>query len=172
MVDAHSIEGNSGGRAVVVAREYVVATDPDRAWEFLWDLERVVGCIPGCDDLIELEEHQRYEAALRRQIGPFRLRLTLDVKVVERRAPSFIALRIVGVDGRLRSQVSQSVVLTIKAGNTQGEVRVAVESTVRLDGVLGNLGAPLVSMHVGSSIDEFGKAMQTSLEQRAVTAAE
>ena len=46
------------------AREIAVATTPAKLWTLLWDVPRMVECMPGCAEAKEVAPQQRYTARM------------------------------------------------------------------------------------------------------------
>ena len=144
-------------------RSFHTELERERVWAFFWDVPSLARCIPGCENVVPVEEGASYTASVRRQVGPFSLRVALVVTVVDRTPPSEISIAVRGEDRRLRSEVRQEIVVRLSdapdAGGTRGEIRAKVEVT----GLLASLGANLVRMHVDQGLTDFADAIETAL---------
>ena len=54
---------------------------PARVWDFLWDVEQLARCIPGCEEAKVIEPHVRYTALVTDRVGPLKLKMPLDLVV-------------------------------------------------------------------------------------------
>jgi carbon monoxide dehydrogenase subunit G len=64
-------------------KEISVAVKPDRVWAFLWDVDRVARCLPGCKEAKTIVPHERYEAVVSERMGPFKVQFPLEIEVLE-----------------------------------------------------------------------------------------
>ena len=39
---------------------FEIEAPPGQVWKFLWDIQAVAGCIPGCEEVITQEENKAY----------------------------------------------------------------------------------------------------------------
>jgi carbon monoxide dehydrogenase subunit G len=60
-----------------VTREVEIAAPATALWALLWDVPRMVECLPGCVDAREVEPHQRYAARMVQKVGPISLSVPL-----------------------------------------------------------------------------------------------
>lgn len=136
-----------------VVREVVVAAPPAALWTFLWDVPRVVGCIPGCAEAREVEPQRRYAARMRQRVGPISLDVPLDVEIVEAEAPRRLVLRAAGRDRRVGAEIVMRVVLEC-AGREGGAV-LRIEADGQVLGPLGSLGHGVIQRKAEEAVDEF-----------------
>jgi uncharacterized protein len=135
-----------------VVREVAVAAPADRVWEALWDVPRMVGCVPGCVEAQEIEPRRRYRARMSQKIGPIALSVPLDIHVTDA-AAGRLALEARGADRLLGAEVHVSVRLAVVA--TEAGSRLAVEAEGRVLGKLGSLGAAAIQRRAEELVDEF-----------------
>lgn len=135
-----------------VAREVTLAVPAERVWQALWDVPRMVGCVPGCVEAREVEPRRRYEARMSQRVGPIALSVPLDIRVTEE-APGRLTLEARGRDGVVAAEVQVSVRLAVEAAETGS--RLAVEAEGRVLGKLGALGASVIQRRAEELVDEF-----------------
>ena len=60
----------------------VIARPVAKVWEFLWDVEKLSRCIPGCQSVKTLKEREKYELTVKDNVGPISVQFDLmaDVK--------------------------------------------------------------------------------------------
>jgi hypothetical protein len=135
-----------------VAREVALAAPTERVWQALWDVPRMVACVPGCVDAREVEPRRRYRARMSQKVGPIALSVPLDIRVTEE-GPGRLVLEARGRDGLLAAEVQMSVRLALEAAEPGS--RLAVEAEGRVLGKLGALGASVIQRRAEELIDEF-----------------
>jgi len=141
-----------------VRRALPVALPPAALWKLLWDVPRIVGCVPGCVEAREIEPHRRYAAQMSQKVGPISLSVPLDVTVTEAEPDRRLALQARGRDPVIGAEIAMQVTLSIEA---QGETSVLhVEAEGRMLGKLGALGHGVIQRKAEEVVDEFGARLQ------------
>jgi carbon monoxide dehydrogenase subunit G len=141
-----------------VRRALPVALPPAALWKLLWDVPRIVGCVPSCVEAREIEPHRRYAAQMSQKVGPISLSVPLDVSVIEAEPDRRLALQAHGRDPVIGAEISMQVTLRIEA---QGEVSLLhVEAEGRVLGKLGALGHGVIQRKAEEAVDEFGARLQ------------
>lgn len=144
-----------------VAREVVLAAGVERVWATLWDVPRMVGCVPGCVEAHEVEPRRRYEARMSQKVGPIALSVPLEIRVREER-PGALAVEARGRDGRLAAEVRMSVRLAVEPAGTGS--RLAVEAEGQVLGTLGALGAGAIQRRAEELVAEFAARLRRAVE--------
>jgi carbon monoxide dehydrogenase subunit G len=145
---------------------FILEVAPSEVWGFLWRVEAVACCIPGCELVTVQEELKSYQAHIKKKIGPFAVRMILDVLVTDLQPPESLSVRITGQDRRLRSQVTQSIAVRLHA---QGEesTEVTIKGNFTLEGLLGSINRNLVSGQVSQVLDDFSVALRAAILAKA-----
>ena len=91
-----------------------VPADSAGVWAFLWDVERLARCLPGCQEAREVEPGERYTVVTEERVGPFRARFEMDVRVVERVAGRLVRLRAEGRDRKLAASTRVELEVTLE----------------------------------------------------------
>jgi carbon monoxide dehydrogenase subunit G len=144
-----------------VGREVALAASADRVWEALWDVPRMVACVPGCLEAEEIEPRRRYRARMRQKVGPIALSVPLDIRVSDAEAGRLV-LDARGADRVLGAEVQLSVRLAV--GATEAGSRLAVEAEGRVLGKLGSRGPPAHPRPGAERVDEFAARLRGVLE--------
>ena len=143
---------------------FVIEAPPALVWKFLWDIQAMAGCIPGCGEVITRVENKTYLAKMRRKVGPFVIRMEMDIEVTECVEPKRVAVVVAGRDKKLRSKLSQTVAVALE-GEPGGPSCIEVNTHFELSGVLASLGAILLKGHIQHEMDTFVKNIQAGIEE-------
>jgi carbon monoxide dehydrogenase subunit G len=150
-------------------QEIAVAVAPDRAWAFLWDIEKMARCIPGCQSAREIEAHKRYEAVVAERVGPFKVQFPLAIEVVESQPPTRLVAVANGKDNSMGSSVKMRLDLTISADGGRTVLRISAD--VNIVGKLAALGHSMVKRKADEVMTQFARSLRTELEGLAGDAA-
>ena len=145
-----------------VERDLDVTAPPERLWAVLWDVPRMVACLPGCTEAREVEPQKRYEAHMSQRVGPISLSVPMQVTIVDVVPPGSLALEAKGRDGSLGASVAMSVRLVVAPRG--GGSRLRVEAEGKILGKLGALGHGVIQRRAEELIDEFGVRLKRVVE--------
>lgn len=134
-------------------REVRVGASVGALWALLWDVPRMVACLPGCVDAREIEAHRRYSARMRQKVGPVTLSAPLEVDVVEAAPEQRVALEARGRDPVLGAEISMRVRLDIEGAGQDTILRIDAQG--RVLGKLGALGHGVIQQKAEEAVDEF-----------------
>lgn len=145
-----------------VERELDLSVPPERLWTTLWDVPRMVTCLPGCTEAREVEPHRRYAAKMMQKVGPISLSVPMDVTITSAVPPTSLALEARGRDGALGAAISMSVNLAVTPREAGSRVRIEAEGKIL--GKLGALGHGVIQRKAEELIDEFGARLRRVVE--------
>ena len=142
----------------------LIARPIEKVWEFLWDIEKLSKCIPGCQAVKTLKERERYELSVKDSVGPITVQLELlaDVKKLEPLKRIEIAMQ--GKDFKAGG-VRQTMALAL--ASKDNETQVDFETDVNVFGRLGTLGYPFVKKKAEAVIKEFGDNVKSAIEKNS-----
>jgi carbon monoxide dehydrogenase subunit G len=141
-----------------VTRELPILAPPAALWELLWDVRRIVECVPGCVEAREIEPHRRYAARMTQKVGPISLSVPLDVLVVEADPCRRLTFSAKGRDPAIGAEIAMRVTLDIEARGDESRLRIDAEG--RILGKLGALGHGVIQRKAEEAVDEFGARLQ------------
>src|SRR4030095_6987410 len=98
-----------------LTREVALAAAPERVWQTLWDVPRLVACVPRRVEARQGEPRRGYQAGMSQRVGPLALSVPLDIRVTEP-TPDRLTIEARGRDGRLAAEGQVSVRLRLEAG--------------------------------------------------------
>jgi carbon monoxide dehydrogenase subunit G len=146
---------------VHVTREVPLAAAPAAVWRLLWDVPRIVGCVPGCVDAKELEPQRRYTARMKQKVGVIGLSAALDVEVVDAVPERRLALRAHGRDPLVGAEIVLGVALDLEPRAEGSLLRIDAEG--RLLGKLGALGHATIQRKAEESVAEFAARLREAV---------
>ena len=92
----------------------VVRVPTEKVWEFVWDVQRMVSCIPGCHTAHTMEAGKQYLAEVPQKVGPFLVDLPLQIMIKEQRPPHHLVAIASGQDKRVGINVIVELQLDLK----------------------------------------------------------
>ncbi|MGH7826638.1 MAG: CoxG family protein [Candidatus Binatia bacterium] len=139
----------------------LIARPIEKVWEFLWDIEKLSRCIPGCQGVKTVKEREKYELSVKDSVGPITVQFEFlaDVKKLEPLKRIEIAME--GKDKAGGVRQTMALALASKGNDTQ----VDFETDVNVFGRLGTLGYPFVKKKAEAVIKEFGDNVKGALER-------
>jgi carbon monoxide dehydrogenase subunit G len=142
----------------------LIARPIEKVWAFLWDIEKLSKCIPGCQAVKTLKERERYELSVKDSVGPITVQLELlaDVKKIEPLKRIEIAMQ--GKDFKAGG-VRQTMALAL--ASKDNETQVDFETDLNVFGRLGTLGYPFVKKKAEAVIKEFGDNVKGAIEKNS-----
>lgn len=138
-----------------------IARPVEKVWEFLWNIEKLTSCIPGCESVKTIKDREQYELTVKDSVGPITVHLELlaDVKKLEPLKSIEIAME--GKDFRAGG-VRQTMTLVLTAKGSESEID--FETDVNVFGRLGTLGYPFVKKKAETMINEFSENVKSAIE--------
>ena len=145
-----------------LGREVVLRASPPQVWTVLWDVPRIVACVPGCLEARELEPGRRWEARMSQRVGPIVLSLPLLVATVEVEGPRRLALEASGRDPLVGASVSMRVRLVLEPIGSG--TRLTIDADARVLGKLGALGHSVIQRKGEEALEEFVECLRRTVE--------
>ena len=142
--------------------ETILPVAPARVWAVLTDVERVAACVPGCEQVEEVEPPLRYRAVLKQRLGPFRLEVPVDITVEERREPETLVARVGGRDRITGASVSARLGVDVTPHEAGGS-RLATTVVLTVGGRLAALGYAVMKKRAEENFVEFTRRLVAAL---------
>jgi carbon monoxide dehydrogenase subunit G len=133
-----------------------VPADRETLWNFLMDVKKVGECVPGVEQVQELDP-DNYQATMKMRVGPIGLRFDGRMSVVERDRDNWRAvMRAEGADKGVGGQVRANIVMTLEESSpTSTELLVNTDANVM--GKLGEFGQPVMRKKADSMMQQFAE---------------
>jgi uncharacterized protein len=139
----------------------VITRPVEKVWEFLWDIEKLSRCIPGCQGVKTIKEREKYELSVKDSVGPITVQFELLAEVKKLEPLKLIEIAMEGKDFKAGG-VRQTMALALSPKGNDTEV--GFETDVNVFGRLGTLGYPFVKKKAEAVIKEFGDKVKSAIE--------
>ncbi len=145
--------------------EEVAINAPRRdVWAFLWNVEQLVSCVPGCREARTVEEKKRYTARVGEKIGPIKVDFPLEIEVLEMDEPRRLVARAAGKDPTVGSSIKIDLSVDL-AEAEMGGTGLHVAADVTILGKLGTLGHGPIKRRATEIVSQFADAIRQRLER-------
>jgi carbon monoxide dehydrogenase subunit G len=155
-------ETDRTGPPLIFNHEIRVGGQPETVWSFLWDVDRVGACIPGCRDVEVVEPRAKYRAVLEQRVGPFKATFDLHLDIVEVKEPAHILVSVKGKDAKGGSAMNCVFSLDLKREDERGSV-IDLAADVSLFGRMATLGQSVIQRRSEEVIAEFASNLGAAL---------
>ena len=138
-----------------------IARPVEKVWEFLWDIEKLTSCIPGCESVKTIKDREQYELTVKDSVGPITVHFELLAEVKKLEPLKRIEIALEGKDFKAGG-VRQTMTLMLTAKGSDSEID--FETDVNVFGRLGTLGFPFVKKKAETVINEFSENVKSAIE--------
>jgi len=138
-----------------------IARPVEKVWDFLWNIEKLTSCIPGCESVKTIKDREKYELTVKDSVGPITVHFELLAEVKKLEPLKRIEIAMEGKDFKAGG-VRQTMTLVLTAKGSESEI--AFETDVNVFGRLGTLGYPFVKKKAESVINEFSENVKSAIE--------
>ena len=138
-----------------------IARPVEKVWEFLWNIEKLTSCIPGCEGVKTIKDREKYELTVKDSVGPITVHFELLAEVKKLEPLKRIEIALEGKDFKAGG-VRQTMTLVLTAKGSDSEID--FETDVNVFGRLGTLGYPFVKKKAESVINEFSENVKSAIE--------
>lgn len=146
-------------------REIEILKSKEKVWQFLWDVDRFIACVPGCREAVTVEPGKQYAATMVEKVGPFRVEFPMRIDVLENQELSYIKALATGSDSKIGSRMKVELEVRLK-GNAD-KTNVSLVASVDILGKLATLGHSMIKRKADQVMEEFATAVKNKLEGAA-----
>ncbi|MGH9355133.1 MAG: CoxG family protein [Terriglobia bacterium] len=161
-------------------------------WHLLRDTKRLASMIPGVQSITALEDHQlsgassladseltvdrgadseSYAASVVESIGPFRLKLDLQIRIVEAVEPSRLKAELNGLERGGHNRLSGSLTATLKPLQPE-ETLLSLTASIEVLGKLAALGAAPIRRRSNEVFAQFRDRLRQELPAKGMISAQ
>lgn len=151
-----------------LAEDVWLEASPEDVWKLLRDTPRFAGLLPGVESVKALDEAgaEAYAATVHDKIGPFKVTLNLELRILEAAEPALLKASLKGGDAHNLNRVSGTLHAAL-SGGAAGEpgtgargTRMRFEASVEVLGKLATLGAVPMKRRTAQLFTEFARNIQ------------
>lgn len=134
-------------------------------WAIFFDVQRVAGLIPGCENVTEVEPLKEFSALMRQKIGPFKLELPTTIVLGAYTLERHVELSAKGRDKFTGTSIDvhMAVNLDERQGESGPECVLGVAAEMQVAGKLASLGYPVVKKKSDELFAEFKRRLRNEL---------
>ena len=143
-------------------KEVEILAPREKVWNFIWDVNRFIACVPGCKEAKTIEEGKKYSATMIEKVGPFKVEFPTSIEVLERQELTHIRAQASGADNKIGSRMKLD--LDVNLREQDGNTIVKFVAGVDILGKLAALGHGIIKRKADQVLDEFAQAVKKNLE--------
>lgn len=143
-------------------KEVEILAPREKVWEFIWDVDRFIACVPGCKEAKTIEPGKRYAATMVEKVGPFKVEFPTTIEVLEREELTRIKAQATGADNKIGSRMKLD--LDVHLREDGDKTILGFVAGVDILGKLAALGHGIIKRKADQVLDEFAQAVKTKLE--------
>jgi len=144
-------------------KQIAIVAPREKVWEFLWDVDRFIACVPGCKEAKTLENAKIYTATMVEKVGPFRVEFPMRIEIEQSEPLSHIKARASGSDSKIGSLMKIELEVNLKEEGSGTLLSFA--ATVDILGKLATLGHSMVKRKADQVMAEFVREIKKNLEK-------
>ena len=143
-----------------VSEELNLGASQDHVWNLLRDTPRLAALLPGVETVRPLNEPgmEAYQAKASDRIGPFKVALNLEIRVIEAREPELLKASIKGADSLGLNRITGSLEIVLSSADSSARMR--FEADIEILGKLATLGAVPIRRRSTEKFAEFARNIQ------------
>ncbi|MGH7825091.1 MAG: CoxG family protein [Candidatus Binatia bacterium] len=143
-------------------KEVEIQAPKEKVWNFIWDVDRFIACVPGCKEAKTLEAGKLYSATMVEKVGPFRVEFPTTIEVLEREELTRIKARAAGADNKIGSRMKIDLDVNLKGEGDKTTLGFIAD--VDILGKLAALGHGIIKRKADQVLDEFAQSVKKRLE--------
>lgn len=144
-------------------KEVEIQAPREKVWNFIWDVDRFIACVPGCKEAKTVEDGKKYSATMVERVGPFKVEFPTQIEVLERQEPTHVKAQASGADNKIGSRMK--VDLDVHLREQDQKTVLGFVATVDILGKLAALGHGIIKRKADQVLDEFASAVKKRLEE-------
>jgi carbon monoxide dehydrogenase subunit G len=142
-----------------------LAVPVDRAWDFLIDINKFSACLPGIEEVKQIDD-KTFEGALVASVGPISGKFQFRATIVESRPPDQMVVRTEGTDSVTKSIVNADMTVDLRK-LADDKTQMDYKADVKIKGRLAILGDMVLRATATLILQEFTRRLHKGLGDQA-----
>ncbi len=142
--------------------KFEVAVPTSRLWDFLWDLESLGACLPGCEGVQRIDD-RTLTGIVGARVGPIQARFQGKAIIIESEPPTRVVIKAEGEDNRTASRVRAMIEMGLSPLN-EHLTRASYLADITITGKLGQFGDGIIKEMAGVLLEQFASNLRARLE--------
>ncbi len=143
-------------------KEIEIPSSREETWRFLWDVDRFIGCVPGCKEAKAIEPGKSYSATMVEKVGPFRVEFPMRIDILESEPLAYIKAQASGQDNKVGSRMK--VDLDVRLKENGDKTALSFVASVDILGKLAALGHSIIKRKADQVMNEFAEAVKKQMQ--------
>jgi carbon monoxide dehydrogenase subunit G len=140
----------------------VLGRPPEAVWDFLLDVERFSGCVPGVQEVKKLDE-RTFEGTISAAVGPITGAFNFRATIIDSVAPREMLARLDGTDTVTKSKLTGEIALTLQRLEAM-QTELSYNAAVGIQGRLAILGDMILRATATLMVEEFIRRVRIEIE--------
>jgi carbon monoxide dehydrogenase subunit G len=140
----------------------VLGRPPEAVWDFLLDVERFSGCVPGVQEVKKLDE-RTFEGTISAAVGPITGAFNFRATIIDSVAPREMLARLDGTDTVTKSKLTGEIALTLQRLEAM-QTELSYNAAVGIQGRLAILGDMILRATATLLVEEFIRRVRIEIE--------
>jgi carbon monoxide dehydrogenase subunit G len=146
------------------AHRILVHAPAEQVWDFLWQVDEVCACMPGCRTVQALEPMRYYEATIEERVGPFRARFQWEISIESCTPPEQVRLLARGRDAKLGATARAEMSVQVRQSE-QSDTVVEIETDLLVTGKVASLGHAVIQRKADQVVRDFAGGLEARLKE-------
>ncbi|MDY6861762.1 MAG: SRPBCC domain-containing protein [Thermodesulfobacteriota bacterium] len=146
-----------------IADSFTVKSSVKKSWDFLFDPENLISCIPGCEKVVRIDQNN-YISTVKIKVGYIPAKFKIKTTITEINAPTHLSFICRGEDKGKAGFVSMDSILHLKP--LSGDMtEIAYTSDLNVVGRLSTFGDRIIKAKVKQLGEKFKEEIKFKLER-------
>jgi carbon monoxide dehydrogenase subunit G len=136
--------------------------EPQRVWDLLLDLSSLTACVPGVDNLVQVDD-VTFTGTIHATVGPMSGEFPFRAHIEDSDPPTDLSARVEGTDSITKSTIDADVRVTLASMGLNQTV-LTYQATVNIHGRLAIIGDMVLRATAAVILNEFTKRVRARLD--------
>ena len=134
-----------------------------KVWDFLLDVNRFASCVPGVEEVTQLDE-RTFDGSISARVGPISGSFSFRASIVDSKPPDELTARVEGKDSVTSSTLNGLMNMSLRE-NAPDWTELIYSANIEVKGRLAILGDMILRATAALILDEFIRRLKSQLEQ-------